>query len=360
MSNLTQTTNKLHFEDLDSHRFEDLAYEILYRKQEWYRIENWGRSGADDGIDIYCEEQNGQKWFGQCKRYKSLSLIQIKSVVDKIVSNNKNTNDSTILIVTACDVSKTTSDSFQNYSIKNGFKRAMIWTSSTLEAELFNKHKDLLNKYFGHSCNDEQKEKRIHICHKMRKEVEEKLLSHKAIYNPQYSQKIIEDPSLKFIYDAAIIHSIDDESYPDVNEKDPSISGWFKSWFYDLTIEGLEILPVPHINAKVAVNRINRLWRKLNEDESPSENETILNADYIGVIPFYNIILINEEGDKYFSEPHIYCRFAFDGHPYSKRYLKNRRLKIDFIEGEPVDVYGFARLLQKEGKTNMECKRNVE
>ena len=350
MSNLTQTTNKLHFEDLDPHRFEDLAYEVLYRKQEWARIENWGRSGSDDGIDVYSEELNGQKWFGQCKRYKSLSLAQIKAIVDKIVSNNKNMNDSTILNVTACDVSKTTSDTFQDYSIEKGFKRAIIWTSSTLEAELFKKHKDLLNKYFGYSYNDEQgaKEKRIQDAHKMREEIEEKLLSHKVIYNLQYSQKIIEDPSLKFIYDAAIIHSIDDESYPNKKDKDTYISSWFKSWFYDLTIEGIEFLPIPYIDAKVAVNKINRLWRKLNDDVIPSENEIVLNADYVGVIPFYNIVLINEKGDNYFLEPHIYCRFAFDGHPYSKRYLKNRKLRIDFIEGEPVDVYDFARLLAME------------
>ena len=29
MSILTRTINKLHFEDLDPHRFEDLAYEVL-------------------------------------------------------------------------------------------------------------------------------------------------------------------------------------------------------------------------------------------------------------------------------------------------------------------------------------------
>ena len=59
MNTLTRTTNKLHFEDLAPHRFEDLAYEVLYRKREWSRIENWGRSGSDGGIDVYCEELNG-------------------------------------------------------------------------------------------------------------------------------------------------------------------------------------------------------------------------------------------------------------------------------------------------------------
>ena len=35
------------------------------------------------------------------------------------------------------------------------------------------------------------------------------------------------------------------------------------------------------------------------------------------------------------------------------------RLKIDFIEGEPVDVYGFARLLQEEGKANIGSVKEI-
>lgn len=44
MSTPTQTTNKLHFEDLDSHRFEDMGYELLYRLQKWSRREQNDRS----------------------------------------------------------------------------------------------------------------------------------------------------------------------------------------------------------------------------------------------------------------------------------------------------------------------------
>ena len=55
MHNPTRTTNRLHFEYLETHRFEDLAYELLYRKEVWKRIDNFGRSGSDDGIDIFSD-----------------------------------------------------------------------------------------------------------------------------------------------------------------------------------------------------------------------------------------------------------------------------------------------------------------
>ena len=345
MNTPTRTTNKLHFEDIEPHRFEDLAYELLYRKQEWKRIDNWGRCGSDDGIDIYCEDKEGLKWFCQCKRYKSLQSAIVKEVVDKIISNNKNTDNGIILLVVTCEVTKKTSEFFQEYSLKKGFKEAIIWSSLTLEAELY-RHKDLLEKYFGNPYNKEQdKEKRIIDSHRIRKEVEEKLLSHRITYDIQYAKRIQEDPSLKFVYDAAIIHSIDEETYPEEEKNEFGFSRWFKCWFYDITHEGFEFLPKPYIGTKIAVNIDNRLWRELEENDNPLDNEIALDVDYIGLIPYYNIVHINEDGDDFYPIPHIYCRFKFQGLPYSKCYLKNRKLRLDFFEGKPVGTIQFRKLI---------------
>jgi len=347
MDTPTRTTNKLHFEDIEPHRFEDLAYDLLYRKQEWKRIDNWGRCGSDDGIDVYCEELTGQKWFCQCKRYKSLQPAQVKDVVDKIISNNRNTSNGIILLVVACSVSKRTIEVFKEYSLEKGFKEAIIWQSSTLEAELYDKHKDLLEKYFGYPYNKEQdiKEKRIVDGHRIRKEVEEKLLSYKITSDIQYAKRIQEDPTLKFIYDAAIIHSTDEEAYPEEEKNEYGFSRWFKCWFYDITHEGVEFLPKPYLGTKVAVNTDNRMWRELEDSESPLDNEIALDVDYIGLIPYYNIVHINNDGDDYFPIPHMYCRFEFQGLPYSKCYLKNRKLKIDFFEGKPIGTMQFRRII---------------
>lgn len=350
MSNPTRTTNKLHFEDLDPHRFEDLAYEILYRQQKWYRIDNWGRSGADDGIDVYCEDLKGQKWFCQCKRYKSISSEQVKYVVDKIVLNNENTKGGIILLVVACNVSKAITEVFKAYSIEKEIKDAQIWTSTRLEAELYNKHKDLLEKYFGCSSNKEQeeREKRIIDNHKIKKDAEKKLLRYKITHDIKYAQEIVKDPTLKFIYDAAIIRSVEDtQTYPDEGKTAAGFSNWSKKFFYNLTIDGIEFLDAPYIDVRVAVNKNNRSWRKLDKNEYPSDDEIVINTDYVGLLPYHSIVLINEEGDEYYPIPHIYCRFEFDGRPYSKCYLKNRKLRVDFFEGKPVDIVQFHKIVEE-------------
>ena len=155
----TRTTNRLHFEDLEPHRFEDMAYEILFRQQDWSRIDNWGRSGLDDGIDIYCEDIKGQKWFCQCKRYKTITNEQVRTIVDKIVAYNNNTQGGIVLLIIACNLSKSTNAFFERYAIEKGFEEAKVWSSTTLEASLYHRNKDLLEKYFGYS-DEEQKKKR--------------------------------------------------------------------------------------------------------------------------------------------------------------------------------------------------------
>ena len=347
MNTPTRTTNRLHFEDLDPLRFEDLVYELLYRKQEWNRIENWGKCGSDDGIDIHCEDKEGLKWFCQCKRYKSLQSVQVKEIVDKIVLSNKNTENGIILLVVACEVSKKTCEFFQEYSLKKGFKEVIIWSSLTLEAELYNKHKDLLEKYFGnpYKKEQEQKDKRIIDGHRMMKEVEKKLLSYRNTHIIKYASQILENPTLKFIYDSAIIHSTDEQAYPEEEKNENGFSSWFECWFYDITNEGVEFLPMPYIGAKVAVNKENRLWRELKENDNPFSNEFVVNVDYIGLIPYYNIVHINEDGDNRYPIPHLYCRFDFHGLPYSKCFLKNRKLRVDFLKGQPVETLQFQRLI---------------
>ena len=345
MNTPTQTTNRLHFEDLEPHRFEDLVYELLYSKQDWKRIENWGKCGSDDGIDIYCEDKEGTKWFCQCKRYKSLQPALVKEVVDKIISNNKNTNNGIILLVVACDVSKRTFEVFQEYSLKKGFEEAIIWSSLTLETELY-KHKNLLEKYFGNTYNKEQeKEKRIINGRRMMKEVEKKLLSYKNTHDIQYARRILEDPTLKFIYDSVIIRSTDEQAHLEEKYNKEGFSSLFECWLYDITNEGIEFLPVPYKGARVAVNKENRLWRELKENDNPFNNEFVVDADYVGLIPYYNIVDINEDGDNRYPIPHLYCRFDFYGLPYSKCFLKNRKLRVDFFEGQPVETIQFRRLI---------------
>ena len=52
----SRTTNRLHFDDLDPRRFEDLCHSIIYPLRDWKEMSHPGRSGSDEGIDIVATE----------------------------------------------------------------------------------------------------------------------------------------------------------------------------------------------------------------------------------------------------------------------------------------------------------------
>ena len=52
MKKPSRTTNPLHFEDLEPHRFEDLVRQLIYEFRPWKSLEATGRSGSDEGFDV--------------------------------------------------------------------------------------------------------------------------------------------------------------------------------------------------------------------------------------------------------------------------------------------------------------------
>src|SRR4030095_957863 len=90
----TRTIGPLHLEDLEPHRFEDLARQLLYDFRPWRQLEATGRSGSDDGFDSRARESvstelteadtdaaepedlaltTDRQWLIQCKREKAIS-----------------------------------------------------------------------------------------------------------------------------------------------------------------------------------------------------------------------------------------------------------------------------------------------
>ncbi|MGD1890638.1 MAG: restriction endonuclease [Cyclobacteriaceae bacterium] len=146
----SKTTNKLHFEDLDALRFEDLVVNLIYRKFNFKKVLHLGRSGIDDGVDIEATEiDSGSEkvWYIQCKRYKRFSNKDFDSVLKKILE--KNIKPDILMIVVSCNISKRTLDHIKNESANNEISDWIIWTDSIIEAILYSEFPDLLNIYFG-------------------------------------------------------------------------------------------------------------------------------------------------------------------------------------------------------------------
>ena len=341
MNTPTRTTNKLHFEDLEPHRFEDMGYELLYRLQKWNRIENWGKSGSDDGIDIYCEDSKKHKWFCQCKRYKEITKEQIQTVVDKIVNKNKNVQGSTILLIIACNLNKTKSEFFECYSLKKGFAETKVWSASTLEAMLWNDQKDLLSKYFDLEIENNKKRERILQAKKMKQIVQKKLLRD-IEWNHKTRMQISKDPSLQFRYSKADIRSINDIDDPYGDD-----ACFCRIFPFQLTEVGIEFLDCPWIDFRIAINTTTRCWRKIKEEDNLKEDEFDVRADHTVLIPYYCIVDIMEEGDKRSDYPIIICDFEFNETPFLRTYYKNRKTKADFMEGKPVETSYFTLLIEE-------------
>lgn len=53
----SETTNRIHFTDLDPTRFEDFCLALIYPLHPWLDIRHYGRQGGDAGVDIYAKEQ---------------------------------------------------------------------------------------------------------------------------------------------------------------------------------------------------------------------------------------------------------------------------------------------------------------
>lgn len=313
MVRVTKTTNKIHFSDLDPLRFEDFCTSLIYPIHPWKEIRSYGKSGNDDGIDIYAIEQienNSERvWFVQCKRYSRFSKSQLKIVIDDVIKNNKKLPDIFLLIIT-CDISKKAYEFFKSYTIENGINNSIIWTSSYLEARLYNERPDLLFTYFGISRVSEQRQKEIVITRnialkkKFRKDFFKDKLNREEIWN---------DPSKKFKYHSVIIHSIDDSIYPNIDDNGVGISGWFKLELYNLYFNGIEFV----LTVDTAIIDHEGNWSVIGyyDDFDKNKYEKI-NLLRIGRVPYRCIVDYDLLGDEYYSEPHIYCRFMFGGEPY--------------------------------------------
>ena len=340
MSTPTRTTNRLHFEDLDWRRFENLSYELLHRECEWKELNPIGQMGNDGGVDIIGIDNKGGTWYVQCKNHKAFSKADSKAIIDEIIENYTIGNRSVFLAILACNISNDTLQFIKSYSENHGFESSFVWTGMKLEAMLYDKHKDLLSKYFDFTTGNRNKEKVLQA-NKMKQVVQKKLLRDFE-WNHNTRMQLAKDPSLQFKYAKADIRSINDIDDPYGDD-----ASFCRIFPFQLTEVGIEFLFCPWINYRIAINTTTRCWRKLEGKEKFKENEFDVRADYIVLIPYYCIVDIMEEGDERSEYPIIICDFEFNNTPFLRSYYKDRMTKADFMEGKPVDIPFFTLLLEE-------------
>lgn len=328
----TNTTNRLHFSDLDPLRFEDLCLNLISRAEIWKELNHFGRKGDDSGVDIL-----GIKIVGelekichvQCKRYIKITKNDLQKVIAKIATNNSFPDK--LLLIVSCDVSRNLNEYFKTYSKSVGIKESEIWTASIIEAKLYKEYQDLLFIYFGIQLEKEVRSNAAKIKHSigMEKKVHNKLIRRDWLMQGDNWKKALYDPTLKFISSKVIIRSIDDTTYPKMNEPTKGeISPWFKTFFYNTYHNGIELWFDPMMGTSIIVDA-NGYWDLAEYDDKRIHNKKfqVVRVKTIGRIPYYNIVDFKPDGDQYTSEPHLFCKFNINGMPYEEIYYRS--------EGDP-------------------------
>lgn len=348
LATVTKTTNPLHFEDLEPHRFEDLARQLIYDFRDWANLEATGRTGSDDGFDIRgreliyntddideedpsnipCDERI---WLIQCKREKSISPQKIATYLNDIFKRIEEQLYG-IIFIAACNFSKKTRDTFITEIRKYGIKEFQLWGRAELEDLLFQPKNDhLLFAYFGISLSIRKRTLKT----KLRSRIATKKKILHCIENHVMHQVLLRDAN--------------DTHYP-YSDKIPDFD---KNWLwrvfdYDCNEQdpyGLKFLLVRHM-AYLADDQIHhdyidklnealnfddpwskRIKAEINDSEAhklwydlPVQNRG--HFEVYGVVEYDNILAIDEYGDNEFQGPHLYIPFTPRNGPFSYYYIQ--------------------------------------
>ena len=82
--NPSQTTNPIHFSDLNPKRFEDMCHQLIYKEfenKENLQLNHDGRNGNDGGIDIFGkfnENEAIKTLVVQCRRQEKTSFKELR------------------------------------------------------------------------------------------------------------------------------------------------------------------------------------------------------------------------------------------------------------------------------------------
>lgn len=209
MAFVTRTTNPLHFEDLEPHRFEDLVRQLAYDFRPWRKLEATGRSGGDASFDIRGyeirapeddepenavdaePEMEDRQWLIQCKREKSIGPAKLTKYLQDI-SPEARISLHGVVIAAACDFSKATRDTLTAWARENGLSEAHMWGKAELEDQLFQpKNDNLLFAYFGISL---QVRKRS-VCSSLRSRLATKKRVEAVFGKTHHSVVLLRDPS---------------------------------------------------------------------------------------------------------------------------------------------------------------------
>jgi hypothetical protein len=344
MKKASQTTNPLHFEDLEPHRFEDLVRQLIYEFRPWKSLEATGRSGSEQGFDVrgleatdaistpdsdMDEEEPSEEtqevppparvWLVQCKREKSISPKKLEKYSEDI----QDSGIYGVIFAAACDFSKKARDVFHSSLQKKNIQEIHIWGKAELEDMLFQpKNDNLLFAYFGISLVIRHRSLRTQIRSKLA--MKRKAINSLGELRHQDRKKIV-------------IRDANGSSYPFEDAEFAQKPNWHRAFFLGHYYDGIickvkESFAYLHEDKKQwdYVSTFNEMeytrlmWQEQEDDKrrkrweererivqfwrkAPADSQAVLEVFWF--VPYESIVAIDGDGDAFEFWPHIYVPF---------------------------------------------------
>lgn len=359
----TKTINPLHFEDLEPHRFEDLVRNLIYDFKPWQSIEATGRGGSDDGFDIRAWESTkeiinrddegdeegsvsveGNTWMIQCKREKQLGPSRVKKIINEGV--DKSNPPYGYILVAPANFSKKSYDTFREELRIRGVMEFQLWGRSELEDMLFMPKNDhILFAFFGTSL----------VTRKRTRSTELKF----AINNKNKLFRVLSKSSYSnTLRESILVRDFNDTNYPWEKEykdfdKNPRweehvVIGYdpegvivhVREWYAFVDFDKKKFDFTKAVDLVNRQGEIRRNKRDHNKEEKvrdywrhfPRKNQTKFIIH--GIIPFEDILIIDDKGDVLNQFPHIFINFKFKPYRGPFRgywyYLENNGQRVNF------------------------------
>jgi Restriction endonuclease len=350
MSIITRTINPLPFGNLEPRRFEDLVRQLAYEFRNWRRLEATGRSGGDEGfdargyeivdrkvLDADCEFEDDEDkdetatdrlWLIQCKRERSIGPKQLQIYLGQIVLTAEHQLHG-IVFSAACDFSKKSRDILAAWCRENFVSEWYVWGRGELEDMLFQPRFDhLLFVYFGISLKIRFRSLATGLRHQV------------AIKRKLKRFLDIESDGL------VLIRDIEDKLYPRMPSKDTR-PHFRVRLAHSISPYGF-VVKVSRRNAwlsangehwDVALSVYDHYGAHADPWNQPTDEDEIINKRardfwlllpeserawlyFEGVIPYENIVLIDDVGDDEFPGPHVFVTGWNAGYKLSRAYIK--------------------------------------
>lgn len=108
-----------------------------------------------------------------------------------------------------------------------------------------------------------------------------------------------------------IVRATSDRLYPDI-DPGASVSGWFRVELWGFYHAGLEVI----LGIVDGVMDRQGHWSIITANQVYDETRfSAIRMWQLGRIRYADIVDCDADGDEFYMEPHIYCRFAHDGSP---------------------------------------------